>query len=172
MDQPQFELRRYLYEITGVDLTSIEGISPYTALIILSEIGCDMSRWPSVKHFGSWLCLAPGSKISGGRVLSRRTKPGANRAANILRLAAQSLAQSRSALGAYYRRLKGRIGAPKALTATAYKLARLIYSMLKNGTEYTDMGQAAYEAQYRERRVRQLERQAHDFGYVLVQAAV
>ncbi len=126
-----FNARKYLYEMTGVDLTQIDGIETSTALVVISEIGCDMTRWPTGKHFGSWMCLAPGSKISGGKVLSTRTKPGANRAANALRQAAQSLHHSQSALGAYIRRMRARLGAPKAITATAYKLARMIYSMLK-----------------------------------------
>jgi hypothetical protein len=165
-----FDARKYLFEMTGVDLTQIDGIDTSTALVVLSEIGCDMTKWPTAKHFGSWMCLAPGSKISGGKVLSTRTKPGANRAANALRQAAQSLHHSRSALGAYFRRMRARLGAPKAITATAYKLARMIYSMLKYGTEYVDLGQKAYEEQYRDRALKNLQRNAHRFGYELVKA--
>ena len=122
-----FDARSYLYRMTGIDLTQIDSIEGNTALTVISEIGLDMSRWPTEKHFGSWLGLAPGSKVSGGKRLSGRTKPSANRAAAALRLAAQSLNQSQSALGAYFRRLKARLGAPKALTAAAYKLARIVY---------------------------------------------
>ena len=122
-----FDARSYLYRMTGIDLTQIDSIEGNTALTVISEIGLDMSRWPTEKHFGSWLGLAPGSKVSGGKRLSGRTKPSANRAAAALRLAAQSLNQSQSALGAYFRRLKARLGALKALTAAAYKLARIVY---------------------------------------------
>jgi transposase len=108
-----FDARSYLYRITGVDLTQIDSIEANTALTVIGEIGLDMSRWPTEKHFGSWLGLAPGTKVSGGKRLSGRTKPSANRAAAALRLAAQSLNQSQSALGAYFRRLKARLGAPK-----------------------------------------------------------
>jgi transposase len=128
-NQVRFDARKYLFEMAGVDLTQIDGIDTSTALVVISEIGCHMSKWPTAKHFGSWMCLSPGSKISGGKVLSTKTKPGANRAANALRKAAQSLHHSKSALGAYYRRMRARLGAPKAITATAYKLARMIYSM-------------------------------------------
>ena len=166
----RFDARKYLFEMSGVDLTQIDGIDTSTALVVISEIGCDMTRWPTGKHFGSWMCLSPGSKISGGKVLSTRTKPGANRAANALRQAAQSLHHSQSALGAYFRRMRARLGAPKAITATAYKLARMIYSMLKYGTEYVDAGQQAYEEQYRDRALRNLQRNARRFGYELVKA--
>ena len=122
-NQPRFELRKYLYEMMGVDLTQIDGISAYTALVVVSEIGTDMSAWESSKQFGSWLCLSPGSKKSGGKQLSTKSKPGANRVANQLRMSAQALSNSQSALGGYYRRMKARLGGPKAITATAYKLA-------------------------------------------------
>jgi transposase len=169
-NQIRFDARKYLFEMTGVDLTQIDGIDTSTALVVISEIGCDMTKWPTGKHFGSWMCLSPGSKISGGKVLSTKTKPGANRAANALRQAAQSLHHSQSALGAYFRRMRARLGAPKAITATAYKLARMIYSMLKYGTEYVDLGQQAYEEQYRDRALRNLQRNARRFGYELVKA--
>ena len=165
-----FDARKYLFEMTGVDLTQIDGIDTSTALVVISEIGCDMTKWPTGKHFGSWMCLSPGSKISGGKVLSTKSKPGANRAANALRQAAHSLHHSQSALGAYFRRMRARLGAPKAITATAYKLARMIYSMMKYGTEYVDMGQQAYEEQYRDRALRNLQRNARRFGYELIKA--
>lgn len=130
----------------------------------------DMSRWPSVKHFTSWLGLSPGTKVSGGRVLGSKTRPTANRAATALRLAASSLTRSRSALGAYLRRMSARLGKPQAITATAHKLARLIYSMLKHGTAYVDVGQDHYERQYRERVVQSLTRRAKELGLVLVPA--
>ena len=169
-NQPRFEVRKYLYEMIGVDLTQIDGISAYTALVVVSEIGTDMSAWESSKEFGSWLCLSPGSKISGGKALSTRSKPGANRAANQLRMSAQALSNSHSALGGYYRRMRARIGGPKAITATAYKLARLIYSMMKNGTEYVDKGEEVYEEQHRERALKNLKRRARQMGYELVKS--
>ena len=117
-------------------MQTIEGIEENTALIILSEIGTDMQRWPSVKHFCSWLGLCPQHKISGGKGLSRRVRPGANRVTVALRLAAHSLHHSQSALGAFFRRMKARLGTPKAITATAHKLARLVYSLLTHGRAY------------------------------------
>src|ERR671932_306075 len=163
-----FDVQTYLYQITGVDLTRIDGIGASTALTVLSEIGTDMSRWPSVKHFTSWLGLCPGTKVSGGKVLGRKTKPAANRAAAALRAAAVSLARSESALGAYYRRMAARVGKAQAVTATAHKLARLIYSMLRYGTAYVDAGQEHYEQQYKERVVRNLTQRAKTLGFDLV----
>jgi hypothetical protein len=128
----------------------------------------EVTRWPTEKHLASWLSLAPGSKVSGGKPLSGRTKPSASRVAAALRLVASSLYHSRSALGAFHRRLKARLGAPKAITATAHKLARLIYRMLRFGTEYVDVGQDYYERRYQRRVVSTLMRRAHVLGYTLV----
>lgn len=164
----RFDARGHLYRITGVDLTRIDGIDATTALKLIAEIGTDMTRWSSVKHFTSWLALCPGLKKSGGRVISSRTKPSANRAATALRIAAQTLLRSKSALGAYYRRMRTRLGAPKAITAAAHKLARLVYSMLRYGQEYVDQGERHYEEQYRARVVRNLTRRARDLGLKLV----
>lgn len=166
-----FDAHIELYRITGVDLTRIDGISAMTALKVISEIGLDMRCWPSVKHFTSWLGLCPGNKVSGGKQLSTRTKPSKNRAANALRLAAQSLYRSKSALGAYFRRQRIRLGTPKAITAAAHKLARLIYGMLKHGTEYIDRGQDHYEQQFNERRIKNLKRQAKSLGLDVVEAS-
>jgi len=124
-----------------------------------------------VKHFVSWLGLCPGTKISGGKVLSSKSKPTASRAAAILRMAAGSLHHSQSALGAYYRRMAARIGKPQAVTATAHKLARLVYSMLTHGTAYVDAGQDYYEQQYKQRVLRSLERRAKSLGFDLVPTA-
>jgi transposase len=168
-NQPAFHVRSHLFRITGVDLTAIEGIDAQTALKLIGEIGLDMSRWPSEKHFASWLALSPGSKISGGKKLSTRTKPYPNRAAAALRLAALGLNNSHSALGAFLRRKKAYLGAPKAITATAHKLARLVYAMLKNGTEYVELGEEEYERRYRERVVRNLNRKAHALGFQLLE---
>ena len=121
--------------MTGVDLTQIDGVDAYTALKVVSEIGTDMTKWTSAKHFASWLGLSPNNRITGGKVMSSKTKPSANRAAAALRLAANALHRSDSALGAFLRRKKAQMGAPKAITATAHKLARLIYTMLRYGQE-------------------------------------
>ncbi len=163
-NQPRFDARTYLFQLTGVDLTRIDGIAAGTALTLISEVGTDMSRWKTANHFVSWLGLCPGTKVSGGRVLSSKTKPTANRAAQALRMAAASLYHSQSALGAYYRRMAMRIGKPQAVTATAHKLARIVYSMLKHGTEYADAGQDYYERQYKERMVRTLSQRAKAYG--------
>ncbi len=163
-----FDAHTQLYRLTGVDLTRIDGIDSVTALTLVGEIGTDMSRWKTVKHFTSWLGLCPGTKVSGGRVLGSKTKRSVNRAATALRVAAASLSRSRSALGAYLRRMSARLGKPQAITATAHKLARLVYSMLKHGTEYVDVGQDYYERQHRERVVQNLTRRAKELGLVLV----
>ncbi len=164
----QFDGHAELYRMTGVDLTRIDGIDVATALTVVSEIGTDMGRWPTSKHFTSWLGLCPGTKISGGKVLGTKSKPSANRAAVALRRAATSLYRSHSALGAYLRRMSAKLGKPQAVTATAHKLARLVYSMLKHGTEYVDAGQDSYEQRYRERVVQNLTRRAKELGLVLV----
>lgn len=166
--KPPGNMEEALQRMSGADLSSINGISTNTALKIIAEIGIDMSRWKTVKHFTSWLGLCPGSKISGGKVLSSATKPVANRAAAALRMAALTLFNSKSALGAYLRRQRSRLGAPKAITATAHKLARLVYSMLKHGAEFVDAGQEQYEERYRSRVIQNLKRKAQEFGYQLV----
>jgi len=165
---PAFDMRASLYQTCGVDLTTIPGFEVSTVAKIISEIGLDMSRFPTVKHFTSWLGLCPGTKISGGKVLSAATKPSANRAAQALRLAAGNLRQSQSSLGAYFRRLCARMDKPKAVTAAAHKLARLVYMMLTKGQEYTDAGQQYYEERYRQRVVANLARRAKDLGLQLV----
>lgn len=169
-NSPRFDVRTHLYRMTGVDLTAIDGVDSYTALKIVSEVGLDMSRWPTVKHFASWLGLSPNNRVSGGRVMSSRTKPSANRVAAALRLAAYALHRSDSALGAFLRRKKAQLGAPKAITATAHKLARIVYSMLRYGQRYIDAGAEYYEKQYRQRAVSYAKRRAAQLGYKLVPA--
>lgn len=169
--KPPASLEQALQRMLGVDLTKIDGIDTNSALKIIAEIGLDMNRWPSAKHFASWLGLCPGTKVSGGKVLSGRSKQVANRAAATLRMAAFTLFNSHSALGAYLRRQRSRLGAPKAITATAHKLARLVYSMLKHGTAYVDAGQDYYEERYRSRVLQNLKRKAQEFGYQLVDIA-
>jgi transposase len=167
-----FDARQRLPHVAGVDLTAIEGIEESTALVVLSEIGTDMSRWPSEKHCGSWLGLAPNPKKSGGKVQSSATRPGVNRAAQALRLAAKNLQRSTSALGAFFRRIAARRGLAKAITATADKLARIVYALLQHGTAYVAQGLAAYETAYRERVVRQVKRKAAELGLVVVEPDV
>jgi len=168
---PKFDLRTRLFQMCGVDLTRIDGIDVTTALVVVSETGTDMSRFPTDKHFASWLGLCPGTKITGGKVMSGKTKRCANRAAQALRLAAAALRTSQSALGAYFRRMCARMDKPKAVTAAAHKLARLIYSMLTKGEEYTDQGQAYYEERYRQRVLHNLNRRAQQLGMTLVPTA-
>ena len=165
---PRFDVQGQLYRMTGVDLTRIDGVDAYTALKVISEIGTDMTKWPSAKHFASWLGLSPNNRITGGRVISSKTKPSANRASAALRLAANALHRSDSALGAFLRRKKAHLGAPKAITATAHKLARLIYTMLRYGQEYVDAGAEYYERQYQQRALRAAKRRAAQLGYQLV----
>ena len=162
-----FDARTHLFQMTGVDLTKVDGLDSLTALKVVSEIGLDMSRWPTVRHFASWLGLSPGSKISGGKVISARTKKCASRAAHYLRLAAYSLHNSQTAIGAFFRRKKAQLGPAKAITATAHKLARIIYHMLRSGTEYKDVGQDYYEQRYKNRVIANLKRRAKQLGYEL-----
>ena len=167
-NEPRFDVRTPLHVLTGVDLSQIDGIGPYNALRLLSEIGTDMTRWPTEKHFTSWLTLAPQNKVSGGRLLSSRTQPSANRAAAILRLAAANLSRTQTALGAFFRRIAFRIGKAKAVTATARKLAILVYRTLKDRLVYADPGADAYEAKDRTRVVRRLRQRAEHLGFGLV----
>jgi transposase len=165
---PKFDVRDHLFKVCGVDLTRIDGIDVTTAMTVISEIGPDMSRFPTVKHFTSWLGLCPGTKISGGKVLGSKSKRTANRATQALKLAAAALRSSQSALGAFYRRMSARMDKPKAVTAAAHKLARLVYIMLTRGEEYTDKGQQYFEERYRERVVRQLTKKARELGLDIV----
>jgi len=165
---PKFDLRTQLFKMCGVDLTRIDGIDVTTALAVLSETGADMLRFPKIGNFTSWMGLCPGTKITGGKVMSGKTKRCANRAAQALRLAAAALRTSKSALGAYFRRMCSRMDKAKAITATAHKLARLIYTMLTKGEEYTDMGQEYYEKRYQERAVKHLSQRAEKLGLKLV----
>jgi transposase len=169
---PAFDVRQYLYGMTGVDLTEVDGLDANTVLIVISEIGLDMSRWPTEKHFTSWLTLCPGVNKTGGRSQSTsgRTRPSSNRAAAALRMAAWTLLRADCALGAYARRMRARIGAPKAITATARKLAIIIYNMLKYGKAYVDRGAEYYEQQYRAAMVKNLKRRANQLGFELVKA--
>jgi transposase len=163
-NQPYFDLSLSLYRMTAVDLTQVDGLDALTVQDILSEIGTDMSPWPTVKHFASWLRLSPNNKVTGGKVIQRGTLPSKNRANTAFRVAAQSLARSNSALGAFYRRIRARHGGPKAVTATAHKLARIVYFMLKHRQPYHDPGADYYDEQYRIRTIRNLQRRASKLG--------
>ena len=164
---PDFDVGKALHSLLGKDLTRIHGMGPYLALKLVSECGDDLSAWPSAKHFTSWLCLAPSNKISGGKVLSSRTRRSGSRAASLLRLAAVTIGRTDTALGAFYRRLSARAGKSKAVTATARKIATLFYNALRHGMDYVDPGASYYETRYRERVVKNLHRRAKAFGFIL-----
>lgn len=163
-NQANFDLRTALYGMVGVDLAQVDGIDALTAQTIITEVGFDMSKWPTEKHFTSWLGLCPNNQVTGGKVKRRRTKKTDNRAAIALRVAAQSLARSQSALGAFYRRIRARHGAAQAVVATAHKLARIVYYMLKNRVDYHDPGADYYDEQQRERAIKRLHKQAARLG--------
>jgi transposase len=165
---PRFNVREALYYVTGVDLTAIEGIDEVHALTLVSELGTDFTKWPTVKHFASWLGLCPNWKKTGGQVKSSQTRKGKNRAAGALRLAAWSLLRSHSYLGAYLRRQRSRLGAPKAITATAHKLARIIYNLMRHGAAYVQQEETAYAEQVRQRLEKQLHRRAKELGFAVV----
>ncbi|WP_394998361.1 transposase [Sphingomonas sp.] len=164
---PDFEVRSALYRVLGVDLTQIHGIGPSLALKLVGECGTDLAAWPSSKHFTSWLCLAPGNKISGGKLLSSKTRRSSSRAAALLRLAATTIGRSDTALGALYRSLSARAGKAKAVTATARKIAVLFYNSLRHGMAYHDPGASLYEERYRSRAIGNLQRRAKAFGFSL-----
>src|ERR1700712_2691627 len=162
-----FDVRTALFALLGKDITKIDGLGPYLSLKLIAECGDDLSAWPSAKHFTSWLCLGPSNKISGGKVLSSRTRRRGNRAAALLRLAAVTVGRTDTALGAFYRRLSARIGKAKAVTATARKIAVLFYNAVRHGMQYVDPGASFYETRYRTRVIGNLHRRAKAFGFVL-----
>jgi len=166
-NDPKFDCRHEAYRISGIDLTQIDGISESAALTIYSEIGIDLTPWKTEKHFASWLSLCPNNKITGGRIIQRRTRPTTNRVRDLLCLCSQSLFNSRSALGAFSRRMRSRLGPEKAIVATAHKLALLIYRLIKFGKDYVDIGQDGYDQQYKERTIRNLARKAKEWGFQL-----
>ena len=162
-----FDVRAALFALLGKDITRIDGFGPYLSLKLIAECGDDLSSWPSAKHFTSWLGLAPSNKVSGGKMLSSRTRRSGGRAAALLRLAAVTVGRTDTALGAFYRRLSSRIGKAKAVTATARKVAVLFYNAVRHGMEYVDPGASSYETRYRTRVVNNLHRRAKAFGFVL-----
>jgi transposase len=166
-NEPAFDVAEALYRMSGRDLTVLEGIDASTALVLLSEVGPDVSRFPTVKHFTSWLGLSPQHQGSAGKIRSRRIRRGMNRAGRALRLAVQGCYHAQHVLGAFYRRIRARAGAPKAIVATARKLAERVYRLLKFGAEYVCQEIAGYEAAYRARVVKGLARKAAELGYRL-----
>jgi transposase len=164
---PDFDVRRQLFRLTGIDLTQVDGLHVSSVQQLLAETGTDMNKWPTVKHFASWLGLAPHNDITGGRVVRSRTLKNHNRAGQILRLAAQSVGRGKSALGAYFRRMRARLGTEQAITATAHKLARIIYHMLKQHEPYQSLSADGYNEQQRQREITRLKRQAAKLGFGL-----
>jgi transposase len=167
-NHPRFDVRTALYYVVGIDLTEIEGIEEMTALTLISEIGPEVSKFATVKHFCSWLGLCPQIQKTGGRVRSSRTRPGVNRAAAALRLAANGLHASKGALGAFLRRKKSHLGAPQAVTATAHKLARIVYLALKYGMTYVRQTQEEYEAKVRDQQIKAVQRKARQLGLEVI----
>jgi transposase len=163
------ELRTSLYRKMGVDLTAIESVGTTVALTVITEVGPDLSGFPTEKHFCSWLGLCPEHRITGGKILSSHTRRVANRLSDALRLAATSLQKSASALGGHYRRMRGKLGVPQAITATAHKLARIIYRMLKHGEAYVRQGLEAYEKKTREQSLKRLRQVAAAMGYQITE---
>lgn len=166
-NKPAESTRQHLFRLLGVDLVAVEGISASLAQTILTEIGSDMSKWPGVKHFASWLGLAPHNDVSGGKVLRSRTLKTDNRAGQAFRQAAASVTRSHSAFGAFYRRKRAQLGPAQALVATAHKIARTVYFMLKYKVPFQDIGAQGYESQQRERELTYLKRKAAKLGFDL-----
>jgi transposase len=166
---PRFDLRQELFRMTGKDLTPIDGIDVMTAMTILSEVGCDMSKWNTENHFVSWLRLCPDNKISGAKIIGKGRLPTNNRAAQALKMAANSLRASTTYLGAQFRRLKSKLGNPVAIKAMAAKLARLVYRILRFGMDFIDQGADFYEAQMHQLQVRRLKWQAEKLGFKISQ---
>lgn len=162
-----FDVVTHLKELIGTDLTTIPGIDASSALKLISEIGTDINKWPTVKHFCAWLGLCPGTRISGGRRLSGHTSHSTNRAAKILRMSASGLYRNESVFGAHLRRMKARMGSVEATTATAHKMARTLYFMMVNKTDFQDLGGDYYEKQNRAKTLKYLNKKAQSLGYVL-----
>jgi transposase len=169
-NKPQFDLRQGLFRMTGTDLTRIDGIDVMTASTIISEAGWDMSKWETEHHFVSWLRLCPDNRISGNKIIGKGRLPTNNPISIALKMAASTLRKSNTYLGAQFRRLRTRLGAPVAIKAMAAKLARLIYRMLRYGMKYVDQGAKFYEAQHRTRQIKQLQWKAAQLGFKVVQA--
>ena len=169
-NEPQFDLESELARLTGVDLTRIDGVKAMTIQTVITEAGLDMSKWATEQHFVSWIGLSPRNDLSGGKVLNRKTRKVVSRLATALRMAATTLRESDSYLGAQFRRFRSRLGPPKAITAMAAKLARLIYRMLRYGQEYVDRGTAHYEERNRQQQIQFLAKKAAQHGFTLIEA--
>jgi transposase len=167
-NHPAFDLQTQLYKTCGVDLTDVDGIDVLIAQDIIAEIGLDMNKWPTSKHFASWLRLCPHNDMSRGKILKSKAKKTKNRANHAFHMAAQAVSRSDSALGAFYRRIRAKHGVPKAITATAHKIARTVYHMLKNKQPYQDPGQNYYMEQYQQRVLKNLQRKARKLGMQLI----
>ena len=163
------DLRTEMYRLLGVDLSAVPGLASTAIHRLFTEIGRDLSAFPTAKHFASWLGLCPANKVSGGKRLSVKTRDVRHRASDVLRLCAQSLHHSKSALGEFYRRLRAKLGAPKAITATAHKLARIVYHLLTTRQPYEESAFTRSEAVYQQRRLNRLHREAAALGYTLAQ---
>ena len=166
---PSYDARGLLYQLTGVDLIAIPGLHASIVQTLIAEIGLDIHQWPTVKAFTSWLGLAPRHEISGGKVLRRSTLKTHNRAGQALRLAAQAVSRSRSGLGAFYRRMRARLGPQAAIVATAHKIARIVYHMLTHRTPFRDLGPEEYEQRARAREIANLRKKAAKLGLTLVE---
>jgi transposase len=164
----RFDLRSELYRIFGVDLTQVPGINALTAHTLLAEVGPDLSRFASASAFASWLGLCPDNRISGGKVLSVQTRIVKNRAAGALRMASQSLHRSQSYLGGYYRRMRAKMGTPKAITATAHKLARIVFHLLSTRQPYDETVFSKHELQHLHRKEKRLRNHARELGFDIV----
>ena len=169
-NKPQFDLRAELFRMTGTDLTRIDGIDIRTAATVISEAGWDMSKWRTEDHFVSWLRLCPDNRVSGDKVIGKGRLPTTNRLTVALKMAASCLRQSDSYLGAQFRRLRTRLGAPVAIKAMAAKLARLVYRMLRYGMEFVDQGAEFYQARHRQREINSLKRKAANLGFQITEA--
>lgn len=169
-NKPQFDLRAELFRMSGTDLSQIDSVDVMTAMTILSEVGWDMSKWKTENNFVSWLKLCPDNKVSGNKVIGKGRMPTNNRATSALKIAASNLRLSDTYLGAQFRRLRSRLGAPVATKAMAAKLARLIYRMLRYGMKYVDQGAEFYEAQHRQQQVGYLKRKAAKLGLQVIEA--
>ena len=167
-NKPQFDLREGLFRMTGTDLTRMDGIDVMTATTIISEAGWDMSKWQTEDHFVSWLRLCPDNRISGNKVIGKGRLPTNNPISIALKMAACTLRESKTYLGAQFRRLRTRLGAPIAIKAMAAKLARLVYRMLRYGMKYVDQGAAFYELQHREFQIKRLKSRAEKLGYRVI----
>ena len=153
----------------GVDLVGIHGLNESTVQTIISEIGTDLSAFPTVKHFCSWLGLAPHNDVSGGKTLKSKTLKTQNRAGQAFRMAAQSASLSHtSAYGAYCRRMAARVGKAQAIVATAHKIARAFYHMLKHRVPFQAVTAEEYDRHVRQRQLRSLRKQARHHGFQLV----